>query len=534
MRALTGILPFPLLAILIPALAAQQVLKVPSQYKTIQAAIDAASSKDTVQVDPGTYVEVIDFKSKAIIVRSRDGAAVTTLDGNYQGSVVRLFGSGVIEGFTITKGNGTPVDVNGYGGGIYCGGSPTIRKNVITLNSTQVKPVPGSRGYGGGIYCSSGSPVIVENVISSNSCAGGYGGGILIQAGASGTRIERNTIAKNSGWIGGGINCRGSATISNNVISENYVTGGRYNPGAEGAGIRCDGVVTVENNLIEKNQNHGDSSTGEGGGVYYSNPAGAVAGNVIRGNEAYRGGGVYCKATSGVLALTNNTFVTNTADHHQAEGGGAYLDCIHTTFITNTVFWSNSAQTGPAIHSIRAAPAVTCSDIQGGWSGTGNISADPRFADAATGDLHLLATSPCIHAGSAGALGLPPTDFEGDPRIAYGTPDMGADEFFPHLYHTGNCTPGGTIQVKLIGKPLDPAFWAFSAGTLPAPVSIPGLQGLFHLDPGTLTLIPMGSLPSSGLIAFPIAFPGTFPRIRIPTQALLGIRLSNLDVADVK
>lgn len=71
---------------------------------------------------------------------------------------------------------------------------------------------------------------------------------------------------------------------------------------------------------------------------------------------------------------------------------------------------------------------VTFSDVEGGVAGSGNIDADPRFADAAGGDFHLLAASPCLNTGSNAAPSLPATDFEGEARIAYGTVDMGGDE----------------------------------------------------------------------------------------------------------
>ncbi|MFZ9880333.1 MAG: hypothetical protein ACO3QC_02895, partial [Phycisphaerales bacterium] len=43
-------------------------LLVPSQYATIQSAINAASAGDTVLVSPGVYSELIRFNGKAITV----------------------------------------------------------------------------------------------------------------------------------------------------------------------------------------------------------------------------------------------------------------------------------------------------------------------------------------------------------------------------------------------------------------------------------------------------------------------------------
>jgi hypothetical protein len=146
------------LVVPIHSLAAE--IHVPSQFPTIQAAIDASQDNDTIVVQPGTYTENIDYNGKAVTVTSTNPlapavVASTILDGNQSGSVV-TFDSGetqdsVLTGFTIRNGSGTLINVKRYGGGIYCGFqcTPTILRNVIVNNTADV---------GGAIYIYGNSP----------------------------------------------------------------------------------------------------------------------------------------------------------------------------------------------------------------------------------------------------------------------------------------------------------------------------------------------------------------------------------------
>ena len=100
-------------------------INIPADYSTIQAGIDVATNGDTILVQPGTYIENINFNGKNITVGSlflttADTSYIsqTLIDGNQNGSVV-TFESGedstaVLVGFTVTNGG------NASCGGINC------------------------------------------------------------------------------------------------------------------------------------------------------------------------------------------------------------------------------------------------------------------------------------------------------------------------------------------------------------------------------------------------------------------------------
>ena len=107
------------------------------------------------------------------------------------------------------------------------------------------------------------------------------------------------------------------------------------------------------------------------------------------------------------------------------------------------------------------------------------IDSDPLFVDAAGGDYHLTFTSPCRGSGDNAAV-TETTDFEGDPRIAQGTVDMGADEFYRHLYYTGEATPGSPVELKLVDLPgASPVGFWIALDALETP--IPGAYGDWYL-----------------------------------------------------
>ena len=178
----------------------EAVYKVPSQYATIQAAIDAAGSGEKVLVADGTYTGAgnkdLDFKGKAVLVTSENGAGKSIIDCENLGRGV-YFHSGesnaaVLDGFTIKRGFANE------GGAIHCvNSSPTLRNLILTQNEANT--------YGGALYFNQGAKPVVEKCTISGNSAGSGGGGIFFKSSSSPKilkcAITGNTTAGNGGGI---------------------------------------------------------------------------------------------------------------------------------------------------------------------------------------------------------------------------------------------------------------------------------------------------------------------------------------------
>lgn len=130
-----------------------------------------------------------------------------------------------------------------------------------------------------------------------------------------------------------------------------------------------------------------------GGGIHCFRFTSAMIENcLILGNKArYRGGGIDCSLSP--LTIMNCTISENGAD---GIGGGIRWDTDDSPTIKNCILWENTSPDGPEI-SGHSPYRITYSDIQGGWSGIGNIDADPLLLEG--WGFQLSAESPCIDAG---------------------------------------------------------------------------------------------------------------------------------------
>ncbi|UCF43879.1 MAG: hypothetical protein JSV99_02860, partial [Planctomycetota bacterium] len=394
-------------------------LHVPSEYPTIQAAIDDALEGDIVLVAPGTYTGEGNrdiYLAKTVTVRSESGPENTIIDCNgSREDRHRAFNfhttadvTPAIDGLTIT--NAYPH--GGDGGAIYAHHTDfTVNNCIFTHNS-------GLKTRGGAIYCDVGSPKITNCTFTDNYADSGA----AIYLYNASAIIDDCVIAENSlGRYASAIHCaRSNLTITNSTIRENKPENPDY---GAGGGIYASGsTVTIANCSIL-----GNSVGYAGGGIYHDSSGDqedsltitncVIAGNSAASRHGSGGGGIYCR---GPAEITHTTIANNTSGY---EGGGLY--CLAPTQITNCILWANSPE--QIYYDGDYAPTVTYSDVQGGWEGEGNIDADPCFVQPGQsgpcwveGDYRLLPTSPCIDAAKdAGVY----TDIEGTPR-PYDYPDI--------------------------------------------------------------------------------------------------------------
>ncbi len=208
-------------------------IRVPAEHATIQQAIDAAATGDTVLVASGAYTGygnfAIDYGGTDLVLLSEAGADSTIIDCEHKGpGVVFLNGetaAAVLEGFTIRGGMG----------GVVCGGSsPTLKGSHITAGATET---------GAGLFCSGDAfPLIQDCSIDANT-AETYGGGVRCTWGAS-PRFERCTISDNFAGLGGGVyfDNDASTAFADCRFSGNDITGRGGSAldfhGAEGVSLR--------------------------------------------------------------------------------------------------------------------------------------------------------------------------------------------------------------------------------------------------------------------------------------------------------
>ena len=171
------------------------------------------------------------------------------------------------------------------------------------------------------------------------------------------TRIEGFTITNGefTEWPGrgGGIMCiHSSLIITNNVITGNIAH--------HGGGIFCReySSPTITNNVITEN-----SAGYNGGGISCSSSSPTITDNVITGNSARYGGGISCSSSS--PTITNNVITENSAGYN---GGGIYCSSSFPIITNNIITGNSSSFYGGGISCLSSSPTITNNVITGNSS----------------------------------------------------------------------------------------------------------------------------------------------------------------------
>jgi parallel beta-helix repeat protein len=207
--------------------------------------------------------------------------------------------------------------------------------------------------------------------------------------------------------------------------------------------IQNAGTPTITNCMIVNN------AAVAGGGIYAGDASlPKIVACKIMSNQANFGSGIYLQDGSngnisntlvsgnkGIGAIYNNKS-NPTINNCTIAGNGGYNGGIFNTtsqpVVKNSIIWGNVTPFNDT-QSI-----ITNSDIQGGYSGIGNLNIDPQFvspqpdgiAPTLNGDYHVQANSLTIDRGDNGAISLTDTDLDGNlRRYSGGVVDMGAYEF---------------------------------------------------------------------------------------------------------
>jgi predicted outer membrane repeat protein len=364
------------------------IFNVPADKPTIQAGINAAVNGDTVLVQPGIYIENINYNGKNITIAS---LFLVTQDTSYISQTI-IYGDGtacksvvffvngedstaILTGFTLTNG------YNYRGGGINCiGASPSL--SYLTISNNHTHYWNGYSREGGGIYCEN-SCLSLRNVkIISNSAlpscpdAGlDSGGGISCKN--SDITMQDVSIMYNTAESGGGIYCNNSSPVMNHIVISSNTSYPDSNPlwgvyfDSYGGGMSC---VNGSNPVLHEVTIDGNTaysgfdtpswfsySYAFGGGIYCASSSPEFIDVIISNNistclyplysQDDYGGGIYCSGCSPSFqdVLIANNSVTGC-------GGGMYCDHSFPILMNATITENIAGSDGGGMYCASSAP----------------------------------------------------------------------------------------------------------------------------------------------------------------------------------
>jgi hypothetical protein len=340
--------------------------------------------------------------------------------------------------------------IGGGGVAVTSGSQLELRDCEIVANRVEVPDPSLGLGYpaGGGVLVDGGTVTIFDSIITDNmalmgaALSLGSGGGYVLLDGCT---ITGNFSDAESAAVVGGI---GVMSATDCLIAGNSGSGWA----AGNAFSRLRRVTFVDNEAW------GFEAT-----CFYMP---SVVGCSFLGNGA-GGARLQIGDADGGTSLAQDCVFAN-GDHLElgaAEAAvhtidGCTFDGGHVTAHSGDVIITNSIArnlTEDFVQGDFASLEIRYSDIEGGAAGTGNIDVDPQWVDAAAGDYHLQARSPCIDAGDPESSPEPDGSATDLGAFAYALWDDIGSLKSPTSAHAlegqGVPIPGESVALRVTGLP---------------------------------------------------------------------------------
>ena len=411
-------------------------------YRTLQAAVNAATNGDIIKVAKGTYPGGVSIEQKKVQLlggyagggnfsTANPQTNVTIINGTNAAPCIYVFinteisGTLIINGFTIRNGQ-RGIKLDGDGSGNL--NNVTIENNIIENNGALLDEWGGPQ-RGGGISVEGNNVKMLNNIIRNNNS--GRGAAIGATDELKNFQISNNSIENNKGNSdhGGGVFVNGTGTVTGNIFDGNVIQHPE-NYGWGGAIIIFADDVTTTSVTLSHNVYRNNSAPTHGGAVFVDdNAVVQMEHELIYNNKAgEKGSAIYVdadwKKNPSTLNMKNCTISGNTTN----DGDVAMYVQGSIATVENCIFWNNGKDFELDRDGVsRANLTVTYTLTQQGYTGTGNITSNPLFANAANGDFHLQsingrynpatgqwvndsANSPAIDAGN------PSSEFSNEPQ----------------------------------------------------------------------------------------------------------------------
>lgn len=400
-------------------------------YRTLTAAIAAAANGAWMKVAKGDYNGQLVLNAKNVYMfggyagGSSAGYASGTpgdfTNRDYVTNLTRIIGTTTAPNraaviYQINCGADTTIDgftVTGGKHGYYGDGWVTTFTSTLRLYNNIFENMDGTgEDYGVGAWNKVGDAEVVNNIFRNN--IGQRGVGFSMSSDSYTCIFDQNQVQDNMGkgdHAGGAVIVAPDSVVSNSLFSGNTIGvgfTGAYGGAGGGLGMWCSPATANMFHFTISYCIFTDNTAIQGTGFMIDEGVSADVDHVlVYGNHldpvTNRGGAIWVGDDSlGHPSQMNLSYSTIADNLGATAGGGALLfnqnaaGGTSEVHATNCIFRNNGAnpfkdfKTNQIVTANNAYFTINYSAVEGGFlSETGNISADPLFADSANADYHL-------------------------------------------------------------------------------------------------------------------------------------------------